>query len=364
MFKKSSSIIVLLTILAICFLAWYFAELVIVILVAVIISLVGHPLIRLMDRIRFRRVHFPHTLSTIISLVIVISLFASFFLLIVPPIAVQLKSLAGIDVAGIQASLREPLARIQVFLENNHIMPKGQNLEALLGNEILNIFKRINFMDTFTGLVGFAGKLIVDTFCVVFIAFFFLKDEHLFYRSLMLFTPDRYKTEMENVLSKSRMILSRYFIGLLLEMLIVFSIISFGLFLMGIKMALLIGFISGVMVIVPYIGFLISLAFALVLCITGNLNADFYTVVLPIIYKTLAIFALAKVLDDFLLQPFIYSNSVKAHPLEIFLVIIISGTLAGVLGMMFAVPAYTLIRIVASEFLSNFNIVKKLTEKI
>jgi len=291
-------------------------------------------------------------------------LFAAFFLLIIPPIAMQLKSLAGINISSIQSSLKDPLNRLQSVLINYRLMPQGQDLETLLGNEIIKVFNKINLMNTFTGMVGFAGKIVINTFCILFITFFFLKDEHLFYKSIMLFTPDKYVKAVENVLSKSKKILSRYFIGLLVEMLLVFSIVSLGLTLLGIKMALLIGFIAGVMVIVPYIGIIISLVVAVVLCITGNLNADFYSVILPVIYKTFTVFVVAKVIDDFLLQPLIYSNSVKAHPLEIFLVIIISGTLAGVVGMMLAVPAYTLFRIVASEFLSNFNIVKKLTEKI
>ena len=364
MFKKNSSFLVLLTIIFICFIMWYFSELVFIILISVILSLFGQPLIRLFDRIRFRTHHFPHTLSTILSLIIMICFFAILFFMLIPPVAMQIKSLSGINIATIQTSLKEPLNQLQSYLVSYHLMPQGQNLDALLGNEIIRVFNKINLMNTFTGVVSFAGKVIIDTFCVLFITFFFLKDEHLFYKSIMLFTPNKYRNEMEHVLSKSKQILSRYFIGLLIEMLLVFTIISFGLTILGIKMALLIGFFAGIMVIVPYIGIIISLAVAVVLCITGNLNADFSSVILPAIYKTFAVFAVAKIIDDFLLQPLIYSNSVKAHPLEIFIVIIISGTLAGVVGMMLAVPAYTLIRIVASEFLSNFNIVKKLTEKI
>ena len=66
----------------------------------------------------------------------------------------------------------------------------------------------------------------------------------------------------------------------------------------------------------------------------------------------------------FIFQPFIYSNSVKAHPLEIFIVILIAGNIWGIWGMLIAIPAYTVIRVFAKEFLSNFKVVQKLTDKI
>jgi predicted PurR-regulated permease PerM len=65
-----------------------------------------------------------------------------------------------------------------------------------------------------------------------------------------------------------------------------------------------------------------------------------------------------------LLQPLIYSSSVKAHPLEIFFVILIGGSLAGIAGMLLAIPVYTVLRVIAREFFSKFRLVNKLTKDI
>jgi predicted PurR-regulated permease PerM len=70
------------------------------------------------------------------------------------------------------------------------------------------------------------------------------------------------------------------------------------------------------------------------------------------------------IIDNNILVPVIYSKSVKSHPLEIFLVIIIGGGLAGLAGMLFAVPVYTLLRVIAKEFFNNFRVVRKLTDQI
>jgi predicted PurR-regulated permease PerM len=64
------------------------------------------------------------------------------------------------------------------------------------------------------------------------------------------------------------------------------------------------------------------------------------------------------------LQPWIYSTSVKAHPLEIFIVILVAGSIGGPIGMILAIPGYTVFRIIAKQFLSKFEIVQKLTERL
>lgn len=68
-----------------------------------------------------------------------------------------------------------------------------------------------------------------------------------------------------------------------------------------------------------------------------------------------------KILDDFVLQPTLYSERVQAHPLEIFLVILIAGSMAGIWGMLLAIPSYTVLRVFAREFFSEYGLVKRLT---
>ena len=84
---------------------------------------------------------------------------------------------------------------------------------------------------------------------------------------------------------------------------------------------------------------------------------NFITVSLILI----AIFIVTQLVDNFLLQPYIYSTSIKASPLEIFIVLIIAGHLGGILGMLIAIPTYTVIRVIASKFFSNVKAIRRLT---
>ena len=62
-------------------------------------------------------------------------------------------------------------------------------------------------------------------------------------------------------------------------------------------------------------------------------------------------FLIGQIIDNFFSQPFIFSNTVKSHPLEIFILILAAGTLTGPVGMIFAIPLYTSLKVIGQEFL-------------
>ena len=76
------------------------------------------------------------------------------------------------------------------------------------------------------------------------------------------------------------------------------------------------------------------------------------------------VFLAGQLVDNFFTQPVIFAGSVKAHPLEIFLLISIAGSLAGITGMMLAIPAYSVVRVLAKEFLSGFKVIQALTDEL
>jgi len=73
---------------------------------------------------------------------------------------------------------------------------------------------------------------------------------------------------------------------------------------------------------------------------------------------------ITNLIDNIVSQPVIFSNSVKAHPLEIFIVILASGFVAGIPGMILGIPAYTVLRVFAREFFYNFKAVQKITSNL
>jgi predicted PurR-regulated permease PerM len=166
------------------------------------------------------------------------------------------------------------------------------------------------------------------------------------------------------VITDSKNLLVRYFVGVMLELLGVMSLIALGLWIFGVENALLIGFFGGIMNIIPYIGPVIGSLLGITLGITATLASGAYDALLPVLAKLSGVFLVVNFIDNNFLVPMIYSNSVKAHPLEIFFVIIMGGSLAGIVGMLLAIPVYTVLRVIAREFLQQFRLVQKLTNKI
>jgi predicted PurR-regulated permease PerM len=102
----------------------------------------------------------------------------------------------------------------------------------------------------------------------------------------------------------------------------------------------------------------------LTLGFTSALAAGEYSILPELSIKIAAVVFGVHFLDTMLFQPMIYSKSVKAHPLEIFIVILIGGSLGGIIGMLIAIPSYTLLRVIAREFFYKFRVVEKLTRNI
>ena len=132
------------------------------------------------------------------------------------------------------------------------------------------------------------------------------------------------------------------------------------LFGMGASDALIIGLIMGVMNVVPYAGPVIGATISMLLSMLTPIDGDImFTIV--VLASTIII---VKVIDDFIIQPTLYSERVQAHPLEVFLVILAAGFIGGVWGMLLAIPMYTILRVFAREFLSEYSIVQKLTNQM
>ena len=220
------------------------------------------------------------------------------------------------------------------------------------------------FTNALNYVVSFTGSFLMAVFSILFISFFFLKDDTLFYNSFMLMIPQKYATSASCILKEVKRLLTRYFLGLLMELSSMITLITLGLLIFGVESALLIGFIGGLMNIIPYLGPLIGASIGILIGVISSLSLGAYTAILPLSLTIAAVFVVSNLIDNMLLQPMIYSTSVKAHPIEIFLVIIIAGNLFGVVGMILAIPVYTVIRVILREFFSEMRIVQKLTENM
>lgn len=285
-----------------------------------------------------------------------------FVALIVPQLVAQLEMLTKIDAADIQHKLEEPLQKVEEFANKYGLI--SLDIEEKFTSRLLNAIELRSISSSVESIIGTLGNILIGVFSVFFISFFFLKDSYLFDKMVYAITPDKHYEKVDKAIKSTTSLLTRYFIGIVAQISIIMVLLFIGLTIVGMENALLIAFLAGLFNVIPYVGPLIGVALGFILGITGSLELDFYEQTIPLLTGMLIVFAIVQLLDNFIFQPLIFSNSVKAHPLEIFVVILMSATLGGVLGMVFAIPVYTILRVFAKEFLTKFKVVRSLTKNI
>lgn len=360
-------IIVSLSIAAALYTLWYFIDLVAYILIAVILSLIGKPLMNVLENVRIGRFYSPEWLNAAITLLILWSFILGSALLVVPLVGSTIQSFSAVDSAALLQSLQEPIDNLVQWLDKKNIhFNSNVSLEEYIEKEVSKIVQLDQFSNLFGTIFNLMSDLGVAFFSISFITYFFLRDNTLFYKSILSATPTNYEIQVKNVIRDSRQLLTRYFIGIGIQVLLITLCVTMGSLVCGLPLtlAMTMGLAAGFFNIIPYIGPIIGSAFGILLAVSYNVPVDFYAESVPLIFKLIIVYSITQLLDNILFQPLIFSKSVKAHPLELFLVIIIAGNLGGMLGMILAIPGYTFIRVIAKEFFSNFKIVQSLTKNI
>lgn len=208
------------------------------------------------------------------------------------------------------------------------------------------------------------GNIMVGVFSIFFIGFFFLREQGLFDNILTSMVPTGYEQQTKQALDETSKLLIRYFVGILIQVTIITLIVSLSLTILGVKNALLIGFFAGIMNVIPYVGPIIAAGVGVMITLSSNMELSFYNEMVPLLTKVLIVFLVTRLIDDVILQPNIFSKSVKAHPLEIFIIVLVGAKIGGILGMVLAIPFYTAFRVIGKVFLSEFKVIQKLTRNI
>ena len=348
----------------IAFMAWYFLDIVAYILIATFLSLLGMPLVKRLRQIKIGKFKFPNAVCALFTLLSMLFIFFLFILIIVPLIIRQANVIASIDVDALLFYYQKPMNQLNEFLIQYNVIGSGETLAHYLESQISDILNLTEFTNFFSNLVSATGSVFMGTFIILFLTFYFLLEDNLSRRFVLLLTPEDHIDNMGRILSDSKILLTRYFHGVLVEVVIMMTIESVGLLIFGVPNAVLIGFLGGLMNVIPYLGPIIGATLGVVLASLSELSLGNYDMAPITILTVLAVFAFANLIDNLILQPQIYSRSTKAHPVEVFLVIIIGGKLAGIAGMILAIPTYTVIKIIAREFAQRMKLVKFLTSKM
>lgn len=351
-----------------CALCWYFKSVLAYILLAVVVSLIAKPLMVMLKKIRINGKSAPSWLLAALSLIFVVGIIISIVLVIIPLVSNIVKGVSITNIESVVKSISLPLAEFNGFLrERFSSLGPDFRIEMAAFQEFQHIFSPAIFPTVIGSAASFVTNLGIGLFSVVFIGFFFIKDDGLFTKIVCSLVPDRHEENTEKAIGDIGYLLSRYFIGVLLEIFGVALLNFLGLLLiaqLGLNAALGIAFLTGIFNIIPYIGPLLGGVIGTILGITLKyssispigLDVNFWIFTCILI----AIFCFTQLIDNFLYQPVIYSTSIKAKPLEIFIVLLIVGHIGGPLAMIIAIPCYTAARVIAFRFFGDVKAIRRL----
>ncbi len=350
------AVTIIVGVLALLWFLYKIQSVLIYIAFAGVISLMGRPFVLFLKK----KLKFNNTLAVVFTLFITIGLFLSIFTLFVPIVVEQGQLIGEIDVNQIG----DDLDRLNQEVSDYFNIEKLSLVEVIKKTDLMQFFDLKAVPNTINSFLSGFGSVLIGVFSVLFISFFLLKDSLLLENSLLVFAKKEDENKFMRAFTKIKDLLSRYFVGLLLQVIILFVLYTILLLIFGVHNAIAVALIAAIFNLIPYIGPLIGGVFVIILSITSNLGLDFQTVMLPKLAYILIGYMIIQLIDNFLNQPLIFGTSVKSHPLEIFLAILIFGLLFGIGGLIVAVPFYTAIKVIAKEFLSEYKIVKTLTKDL
>ena len=350
--------------LAVGALIYFFPDIFMYFAIAIILSMLGRPLCERLKKFHIKRFHLGDSVSAVLTMVVMFLIVSLIFLFIIPLVNREIAILSNIDTDAIVDYFEKPIEKIYNFLIQYNIIRPEEDLLKMTEEKLYALVNWDNFSSIIGGLISKTSSLVIGLFSIIFLTFFLLKDQDIVHNIFMAITPDSYTLQMNNIIRDSRVMLTRYMFGLIAELLCMMILIFIGLSIFGVNNALIIAVIGGFMNIIPYLGPLMGGAIGVVIGIISNLGISAFAMILPNTLEIIGVFIAANAVDNFVLQPTIYSKSVFAHPIEIFLVILMAGNIGGVVGMIIAIPSYTLIRIIAKQLLSEFKFIELLTKNL
>ncbi len=322
--------------------------------IAAVVALIARPIIRFFRK----KLKFKNSLAVLATMLLFVGILFGFIRMMIPLIEKQSENLSLLNSEQFQEQIQQILVQLNDYF-------KAKNINIFEQLQSLNVSSVINKLpDLVNSFVGAFGNIVIGMLSVLFISFFFMKDSDLFNRALITIAPKGSESKVLKSFNTIKDLLSRYFVGLIFQISILLILYTIILSVFGVENAFVIALLCAVLNLIPYVGPLIGAFLMVFLTMTSNLHLDFQTEILPKTTYVLIGYVFAQLIDNFVSQPLIFSRSVKSHPLEIFLAILVFGSLFGILGMVVAVPTYTAIKVILKEFLADNKIVQSLTKQL
>ncbi|MBU6342538.1 MAG: AI-2E family transporter, partial [Bacteroidetes bacterium] len=314
-------------------------------------------------RLRIGRFRISSSMAALLTICSFYAVLIGILMIFLPTIVAQARNLASVDYQALGQKLQGPFSNLDIQLHKMGMLAPGESLSHRVETILSEYFKPTLLGEFLGGFLGAAGAFLLTLSIVTFIMFFFLKESNLFLKIVHALVPNEVEPKVRLAIQESSEMLTRYFGGLAVQLTAFALLVSALLWILGVENALLIGAFAGIFNVIPYIGPIFGMIFGAFITISSHLDLDF-SLIIPMLIKVVLIIYAVHFLDTSILGPLIFSKSVQAHPLEIFIVTLMAANLGGVAGMVVGIPVYTILRVIGRNFFSRFKVVQRLTEHL
>jgi len=282
----------------------------------------------------------PKIFSILLIFSIIIALMIVIIFLVIPSLINQLTILYN-EVPNLFEDYQKLILSIKPQL-SNFINP--ENVEILIKENFSELQKNIlgfsqNIIFYLSGMVS---SITFGIVIIPLILFYLLRDMLIFKENLYNFVSKKNKEEFKEIVERIDTIISGFIRGRLMVCTIVGILIGVGLYLLDLKFALIIGIISGILNIIPYLGPIVGLFLALIFALGQP-----WWILLLIIF----LFVFANQVEAIYLNPTILGKELGLHPLTVIFSMLVCGQILGILGVLIAVPLVAILKVLFVKYL-------------
>ena len=285
----------------------------------------------------------PRGLAILASFLLVVGLVVLVVLFLVPLVAEQFAALIK-AVPGIASTVERYLSNVLDSLQERGLLPSDpQQVISRIREDLVGAVRSVagNVLGGAFGVVTSTFSFVVTLFGVVFIAAYLLVDVRRFEAAFLSAAPHGYRRDAKTLWDAFGYSLSRYLGGLALVLAIQGAVSAVGLFLLGVPYALVLGAFVSIAAVIPYLGAWLSAIPAVIVALTVSPTTALLTALL---------FLGIQQLEGNFLTPKIQGDTLRVHPILVFLAVIIGGGLGGIFGVIVAVPTLAVGRVLFDFF--------------
>lgn len=353
---KKTALYIILIIATILVFVWYFTNIFTYLVLSLVLASILRPLVERIHSTHFFNINPPRWMAIIVAYSALVGIFSLFVVLFIPLISEQSAVISGLDYGEITQQAAGPIQSVEEFLIEMNLTDEETPgfIVDTIKEELPKAVKQINIENVLNYVVSTASSLLISVLAISFITFLLLYEKGLLRNSIIANIPNQYFEVSIGALNKIEKLLSNYLLGLTFQVFAIFAIAATGLSILDVKYALTIALFAAFANLIPYAGPILGSVFGIIVGLsTGNdlINTNDYVF---LVVKIIGVFSIVQLTDNIILQPLIFSKSVKVHPLEIFVIIFAGASIAGIPGMIAAIPVYTIIRVSVTELRKGY----------